>query len=99
MLALSGYLNLQLAVNHGDSVSGFQPIDSVNVPVVYSVAFLATMSRKHKILARKRVDFLCSPEGVQIYVDGGFSALTSTESGERYSFDGAGNLIIEQFTP
>jgi ABC-type molybdate transport system substrate-binding protein len=90
---------LQLAVNNGDAVSGFQPIDAVNVPVVYSVAFLATMSNKHKRLARWWVDFLRSPEGVQIYVDGGFSALTGTEQGERYSFDADGDLVIEQFTP
>jgi len=90
---------LQLAVNNGDEVSGYQPIDDVNRPVVYSVAFLATMSNKHKRLARWWVDFLRSPEGVQIYVDGGFSALTGTEQGERYSFDADGNLVIEQFTP
>ena len=90
---------LQLAVNNGDAVSGFQPIDEVNRPVVYSVAFLATMHSKHKRLARQWVDFLHSPEGVQIYVDGGFTALTGTEQGERYSFDADGNLVIEQFTP
>jgi ABC-type molybdate transport system substrate-binding protein len=90
---------LQLAVNNGDAVSGFQPIDEVNRPVVYSVAFLATMSNQHKRLARWWVDFLRSDEGVQIYVDGGFSALTGTEQGERYSFDADGNLVIEQFKP
>jgi ABC-type molybdate transport system substrate-binding protein len=90
---------LQLAVNNGDAVSGYQPIDSVNRPVVYSVAFLATMSNKHKRLARWWVDFLHSPEGVQIYVDGGFSALTGAELGERYSFDANGALVIEQFAP
>ena len=90
---------LQLAVNNGDAVSGYQPIDDVNFPVVYSVAFLATMSNKHKRLARWWVDFLHSPEGVQIYVDGGFTALTGAEQGERYSFDADGNLVIEQFTP
>jgi len=90
---------LQLAVNNGDAVSGYQPIDDVNQPVVYSVAFLATMSKKHRKLARKWVKFLRSPEGVQIYVDGGFSALTGTEQGERYSFDADGNLVITPFTP
>lgn len=90
---------LQLAVNNGDAVSGYQPIDTVNVPVVYSVAFLATMSKKHRRLAKKWVNFLLSPEGTQVYVDGGFSALTGTEQGERYSFDADGNLVIEQFTP
>jgi len=90
---------LQLAVNNGDAVSGFQPIDSVNRPVVYSVAFLATMSKKHKELANQWVDFLRSPEGVQVYVDGGFSALTGTEQAERYSLDAGGNLVIEAFTP
>ena len=69
-----GVSELQLAINNGDAVSGYQPPDDVNLPVVYSVAFLATMSNKHKRLARQWVDFLHSPEGVQIYVDGGFSA-------------------------
>jgi ABC-type molybdate transport system substrate-binding protein len=90
---------LQLAVNNGDAVSGYQPADNVNFPVVYSVAFLATMDDDHRKLARKWVDFLRSPEGVQIYVDGGFSALTGAEQGERYSFDGNGDLVIETFTP
>jgi len=90
---------LQLAVNNGDAVSGYQPADNVNFPVVYSVAFLATMDDDHRKLARKWVDFLRSPEGVQVYVDGGFSALTGTEQGERYSFDTDGNLVIEKFTP
>jgi len=90
---------LQLAVNNGDAVSGYQPIDDVNRPVVYSVAFLATMHSKHKRLARQWVNFLRSPKGVQIYVDGGFSALTGIEEGERYSFDRDGNLVTEKFTP
>jgi len=73
--------------------------EGVNRPVVYSVALLATMSEKHERLAKKWTNFLHSPEGVQIYVDGGFTALTGTEQAERYSFDAAGNLVIEQFTP
>ena len=80
-------------------MSGFQPPDAVNIPVVYSVAFLATMDRKHRRLARKWVGFLLSPAGQQIYVDGGFSPLTGSEQGERYSFDSNGDLVIEQFTP
>jgi ABC-type molybdate transport system substrate-binding protein len=90
---------LQLAVNNGDAVNGYQPIDAVNLPVVYSVAFLATKNKKHKRLARKWVNFLRSPEGVQIFVDGGFSALTGSELGERYSLDKNGDLVIETFTP
>ena len=90
---------LQLAVNNGSAVSGFKPIDAVNRPVVYSVAFLATMSNKHKSMARKWVNFLHSPEGVKVYTDGGFLPLTGTELGERYSFDAAGNLVIDPFTP
>ncbi len=90
---------LQLAVNNGSAVSGFKPIDAVNRPVVYSVAFLATMSNKHKNLARKWVNFLHSPEGVKVYTDGGFLPLTGTEPGERYSLDAAGNLVINTFTP
>jgi ABC-type molybdate transport system substrate-binding protein len=90
---------LQLAINNCDAVSGYQPNDIVNFPVVYSVAFLATMDDYHQKLARKWVDFLHSPEGVEIYVDGGFSALTGSEQGERYSFDANGDLVIEKFTP
>ena len=90
---------LQLAINHGDAVSGYQPADNVNRPVVYSVAFLATGSRKHRKLAKRWVNFLLSPEGSQIYVDGGFSALTGTEPGEAYSFDANGNLVITPIAP
>lgn len=90
---------LQLAVNNGDAVSGSQMPDEVNIPVVYSVAFLETMRGKHKRLAGLFVEFLRSPEGVQIYVDGGFTALTGSEKGERYSFDRDGALVIEEFTP
>ncbi len=90
---------LQLAVNNGDAVSGYQPIDAVNRPVVYSVAFLATMNKNHKKLAKKWLRFLLSPRGTQIYVDGGFSALTGTEQGESYTFDADGALIITPFTP
>jgi len=90
---------LQLAINNGDAVSGYQPADNVNKPVVYSYAFLATGSKKHKKLAKKWVKFLLSAEGTQIYVDGGFSALTGTEQGEAYSFDAAGNLVITPIAP
>jgi len=90
---------LQLAINNGDAVSGYQPADSVNKPVVYSYAFLATGSKKHKKLAKKWVNFLLSAEGTQIYVDGGFSALTGTEQGEAYSFDAAGNLVVTPIAP
>jgi ABC-type Fe3+ transport system substrate-binding protein len=57
------------------------------------------MKGKHKRLARLFVEFLRSPEGVQIYVDGGFSALTGSETGERYSFDKGGALVIDEFMP
>jgi hypothetical protein len=91
---------LQLAVNNGDLVSGYQPIDTVNVPVVYSVAFLnTTKSGRNKQLAKLFVEFLLSPEGQQIYIDGGFSGLTGSELGERYSHDASGNLVIETFAP
>ena len=90
---------LRLAVNNGDAVSGYQPADTVNRPVVYSVALLATMNKKHKHLAKKWLEFLHSPEGVRVYVDGGFSALTGSEQGERYSFGAADNFVIEPFMP
>jgi len=90
---------LQLAINSGDAVSGYQPADNVNFPVVYSYAFLATGSKKHKKMARKWVKYLLSAEGTQIYVDGGFSALTGSEMGEAYSFDALGNLVITPVAP
>jgi ABC-type molybdate transport system substrate-binding protein len=91
---------LQLAVINGDAVSGYQPIDDVNVPVVYSVAFLNTSKKgKNKKLAKRFVEFLLSPEGQQIYIDGGFTGLTGAELGERYSHDKDGNLVIETFVP
>jgi ABC-type molybdate transport system substrate-binding protein len=90
---------LQLAVNQGDEVSGYQPIDAVNQPVVYSVALLATMNKKHKRLAHMWLDFLRSPASTQIYVAGGFSALDGTELGERYALDSNGDLVVQQFLP
>ena len=89
---------LQLAVNNGDAVGGSQMPDSVNRPVVYSVAFLTTIDAQHKTLAEDFVEFLRG-DAVSIYVEGGFSALTGTEQGERYSLDADGDLIIENFTP
>ncbi len=89
---------LQLAVNNGDAVAGSTMPDEVNVPVVYSVAFLATMSNKHRKLAEDFVDFLLT-DATQIYVDGGFLPLVGDELAERYSLDADGNLVIETFTP
>ena len=89
---------LQLAVNNGDAVSGLQMSDSVNFPVVYSVAFLETMNKRHRDLASDFVKFLLT-DATAIYVDGGFSALTGSEMGERYSIDKDGTLQIETFLP
>ncbi len=89
---------LQLAVNNGDAVSGSQMPDSVNLPVVYSIAFLATMDKKHRKLARDFFEFMLT-DAQQIYVDGGFTPLTGSELAERYSVDANGNFVIEQFTP
>ena len=89
---------LQLAVNNGDAVAGSTMPDEVNVPVVYSVAFLATLSNKHRKLAEEFVDFLLTG-ATQIYVDGGFLPLVGDELAERYSFDKDGNLVIETFAP
>ena len=89
---------LQYAKDAGDAVSGSTMPDVVNVPVVYSVAFLATQSNKHRKLAEDFVDFLLG-DATQIYVDGGFLPLLGDEQGERYSLDKDGNLIIETFTP
>jgi len=82
----------------GDAVSGSTMPDVVNVPVVYSVAFLATQSNKHRKLAEDFVDFLLG-DGASIYVEGGFLPLLGDEQGERYSLDKGGNLIVESFTP
>jgi len=89
---------LQYAKDAGDAVSGSTMPDEVNIPVVYSVAFLATQSNKHRKLAEDFVDFLLG-DATQIYVDGGFLPLLGDEQGERYSLDKDGNLIIETFTP
>jgi ABC-type molybdate transport system substrate-binding protein len=89
---------LKFAQDAGDAVSGSTMPDEVNVPVVYSVAFLATQSNKHRKLAEDFVDFLLG-DATQIYVDGGFLSLVGDEQGERYSLDKDGNLIIENFTP
>jgi hypothetical protein len=89
---------LKYAQDAGDPVSGSTMPDVVNVPVVYSVAFLATQSNKHRKLAEDFVDFLLG-DATQIYVDGGFLSLVGDETGERYSFDKEGNLIIDQFAP
>jgi len=89
---------LKYAQDAGDPVSGSTMPDVVNVPVVYSVAFLATQSNRHRKLAEDFVDFLLG-DATQIYVDGGFLSLVGDEAGERYSFDKEGNLIIDQFAP
>lgn len=90
---------LQLAVNNGDAVSGYQPIDDVNRPVVYSVAFVLNKNNgRHRKLARLFVEYLLG-DAQQTFIDGGFTALTGTEEGERYSLDRDGNLVIETFTP
>jgi ABC-type molybdate transport system substrate-binding protein len=89
---------LKYAQDAGDPVSGSTMPDVVNVPVVYSVAFLATQSNRHRKLAEDFVDFLLG-DATQIYVDGGFLSLVGDELGERYSLDKDGNLIIEQFAP
>ncbi len=89
---------LQLAVNNGDAVGGSQMPDVVNKPVVYSVAFVSTMDKEHKKLAKRFFRFLRG-DATQIYVDGGFSPLTGSELAERYSLDAAGNLVIETFAP
>lgn len=89
---------LQLAIDNGDAVSGSQMPDNVNVPVVYSVAFLATMDEDHEALANDFVDYLRG-DAAAIYAAGGFVPLVGNEQGERYSLDKDGNLIIEKFTP
>ncbi len=89
---------LKFAQDAGDAVSGSTMPDEVNVPVVYSVAFLATQSNKHRKLAEDFVDFLLG-DATQIYVDGGFLSLLGDELAERYSQDKDGNLIIETFAP
>jgi len=89
---------LKFAQDAGDAVSGSTMPDEVNVPVVYSVAFLATQSNKHRKLAEEFVEFLLG-DATQIYVDGGFLSLVGDELAERYSFDKNGDLVIEIFSP
>ncbi|MGB5605017.1 MAG: substrate-binding domain-containing protein [Gammaproteobacteria bacterium] len=89
---------LQFALNAGDAVGGSQMPDNVNLPVVYSVALVATRNARHRKLAKKFVNYLLG-DAQQIFIDGGFSALTGSELGERYSLDRNGDLIIETFAP
>jgi hypothetical protein len=89
---------LKFAQDAGDAVSGSTMPDGVNVPVVYSVAFLATRGTKHRKLAEEFVDFLLGG-AEHVYVDGGFLPLVGDELAERYSFDKDGRLVIETFTP
>ena len=89
---------LKFAQDAGDAVSGSTMPDKVNVPVVYSVAFLATQSNKHRKLAEEFVEFLLG-DAAQIYVDGGFLPLVGDELAERYSLAKDGSLVIETFTP
>lgn len=89
---------LQFALNAGDLVAGSQMPDSVNLPVVYSVALLTVQNATHRHLAEEFVNFLLG-DAQQIFVDGGFTALTGSEQGERYSLDNNGDLVIETFTP
>ena len=89
---------LKFAQDAGDAVSGSTMPDAVNVPVVYSVAFLATQSNKHRKLAEEFVEFLLG-DAAQIYVDGGFLPLVGDELAERYSLAKDGSLVIETFTP
>jgi len=89
---------LQLAIDNGDAVSGSQMPDEVNRPVVYSVAFLATMQKKHRKLAKDFVKFLRT-DATAIYAAGGFLPLTGTELGERYRLRKDGTLEIETFQP
>ncbi|MDH5515582.1 MAG: substrate-binding domain-containing protein [Gammaproteobacteria bacterium] len=49
---------LQFAINAVDAVSGSQMPDSVNLPVVYSVALLKTKNATHRKLAKDFVDYL-----------------------------------------
>ncbi|MFC1589348.1 molybdate ABC transporter substrate-binding protein [Pseudomonadota bacterium] len=89
---------LKFAQDAGDAVSGSTMPNEVNVPVVYSVAFLATQSNTHRKLAESFVDFLLA-DATQIYVDGGFLAPVGDELAERYSLDKDGTLTIETFAP
>ncbi len=53
---------------------------NVNNDITYSLALLATS--KHKKRGRQFIDFLRSPQGQQVYTDGGFTGLTSTQLDE-----------------
>jgi len=57
----------------------------VNKDITYSLALLATSN--HKKRGRQFIDFLRSPTGQEVYTDGGFTGLTSTqlEGGRCYA--------------
>ena len=69
--------------------------DAVNAPVTYSITLLSTA--KHRRLARKFIDWIRSPLGQQVYVDGGFLPMSDDElaAGECYSVDRrTGDLVV-----
>jgi len=71
----------------GVDIAAADPDEVVNSPVSYSIALLSTA--KHKRLANAFIDWIRSPEGQRVYVDGGFIGLTDAElaGGECYAVD------------
>jgi ABC-type molybdate transport system substrate-binding protein len=73
-LDVQGMVGLQDISNLGIP----RPVDSdVNKDITYSLALLAT-SRNQK-RGRQFIDFLRSPQGQEVYTNGGFTGLTSTQ--------------------
>jgi len=96
---------LQFAVAADDAVEGITiPVvdlasgDKVNGPVVYSIAFLATMDDDNVDLAEEFMEFIREEGGAaqNEYTLGGFNTMTCVDfsKGEQYSFDGDGILVV-----
>jgi ABC-type molybdate transport system substrate-binding protein len=89
-----GNLNIQGMVGNQDITDlGIpRPAGSTNVnnDITYSLALLATSN--HQKRGRQFIDFLRSPVGQEVYTDGGFTGLTSTqlEGGRCYAQPEAG---------
>ncbi len=92
---------LQFAKDAGDLVEGIDiPVvslnngDKVNGPVVYSIAFLATMDEDHRALAEDFMAFIREEGGAaqNEYTLGGFNAMTAADlaGGQIYDCDGNG---------
>ncbi len=79
----------------GVDIAAADPGETVNRPVTYSIARLATSKSSHKQLANDFIEWIRGP-GQQAYIDGGFIPLNAAQlaGGECYALDKDGNLLV-----